>query len=247
MIASYHKYLSARAAQQKLLESHLRAQYLDRVQYWESRAESRLQTNELVLIQDGMDQGKFACPRHPRLRAKAFEGLAGARPRLHIVGALLHGHCLAFGITEPTVPKDSNTQIELIAHLLTRLQKKHAVNLSQMRVTIQCDNCCRELKNNPVLRWLASNVSSGTIRAARVRNLRSGHSREDIDQIFGSLAQYLVTHGSKAETSAAFEEHIKKFLDTLPRKHEKDRYVVRIDRARDWRLCHNYYFHSWFF
>ena len=151
-----------------------------------------------------------------------------------VVGALIHGHMACFAIGEPTVPKDSNTQVELLSHLLTRLQKKHGLDLSRMRVTIKCDNCCGELKNNPVLRWLTSLVSSSTIRAARLRNLRSGHPHEDIDQMFGSLTQYLVSHGSKAETSAAFEEHLKKFLDTLPRKHEKDCYVLRIDRARDW-------------
>ena len=96
---------------------------------------------------------------------------------------------VCFAIVEPTVPKDRNTQIELLSHLLTRLQKKHGLDLSQMRATIKCDNCCRELKNNPLLRWLASLVSSGTTRAARLRNLRSGHSHEDIDQIFRSLAR----------------------------------------------------------
>ena len=48
---------------------------------------------QTVIIQDGLDQSKFSCPRHPELRAKAFESLAGARPltRDRVFGARTHG------------------------------------------------------------------------------------------------------------------------------------------------------------
>ena len=58
----------------------------NRVQGLEFRVQGLgFRADELVSIQDGIDQSKFACPRHTKLRAKAFEGLSGARPRLHIV------------------------------------------------------------------------------------------------------------------------------------------------------------------
>ena len=233
LIASFSKFISARSAQQSMLEAHLKAQYLDRVCYWESRALSRLRTDEIVLIQDGMDQGKFACPRHPSLHAKIFESLSGARPRLHVTGIIVHGHLVAFALTEPTLPKDSNTQIAIMSHILTILQRRGVV-LPKMRLTVQCDNCCRELKNNPCLRWLGSLISAGLIRAGRLRSLRSGRSHEDIDQVFGACARSILS--CKAETSQIFKEHLHSFLETLPRRHEEARHVFRISRTRDWSL-----------
>ncbi|CAE7359672.1 unnamed protein product [Symbiodinium sp. CCMP2592] len=235
LIQSYSRHIAARCAQQHLLEAHLRSQYLDRVQYWQSRASSRLNTEELVVIQDGMDQSKFACPRHPFLAAKCFETLTSARPRLHIVGVLAHGHLMALALTEPTVPKDSSTQLELLSHVLTRVQAS-GCKLQNMRLTVQCDNCCRELKNNQTLRWMASLVSRRILRAARLCNLRSGHSHEDIDQAFGSCAAFLVKKAAKAESSDSFQQHLTNFLEELPRPHEKERAVVRISRVRDWLL-----------
>ncbi|CAE7210987.1 unnamed protein product, partial [Symbiodinium pilosum] len=235
LISAYSRFLNARVAQQKLYEAHLRAQYLDRVAYWQNRAESRNRTLELVVIQDGMDQGKFGVPRHPMMKAKSMEGLVAARPRLHMTGILAHGWCLAFALSESTLAKDSNTQIELLAAVLTKIQEQGA-DLSKLRLTLQVDNCCREAKNNQVVRFLAALVSNGTLPAARIRNLRSGHSHEDIDQIFGQCAEDILHNCRRAETSDDFRRHLEHFLQRkIHRPHEEQRFVFKVDRTRDWK------------
>ena len=238
LLSSFSKWISARVAQTALFENHLKAQYLDRVLYWESRAQSRLREGELVLIQDGMDQAKFSCPRHPALRAKSLEGLVAARPRLHVTGVLVHGHAMLFALSEANVAKDSNSSIELLSHALTLVQRQ-GHDLSKFRVTVQCDNTCRELKNNQCMRYLAALVSNKVVRAARIRNLRSGHSHEDIDQIFGTCAKSIVASCNKAESSADFLRHLQEFVTALPRTYEEGRYAVRLERARDWRLAYS--------
>ena len=235
LISSFSRFLKARVAQQHLYETHLRAQYLDRVSYWQNRAESRTGPLELLVIQDGMDEAKFACPRRPMMKAKSMEGLVGARPRLHMTGILAHGWCLAFALSEPSLPKDSSTQIELLARVLT-LVKQQGGDLSKMRVTLQVDNCSREAKSNQMLRFLTALVSNKTIRSARLRNLRSGRSHEDIGQVFGQIAQHLITSCKVAQTSDQFRQHLESFLQKIDRPHEKLRKVLKVSRTRDWTL-----------
>ncbi|CAK9028040.1 Uncharacterized protein SCF082_LOCUS18188 [Durusdinium trenchii] len=59
-------------------------------------------------------------------------------PRAHVIGALIHGRGVVFAVTEPDLPKDATTHIELLAHILTLVSKQE--NLADLKVTLQCDN-----------------------------------------------------------------------------------------------------------
>ena len=87
------------------------------------------------------------------------------RPRAHVAGALVHGYGVYFIVSEPNLPKDATTQIEIIANVLTRLQSQ-GVKLNEVSFTLQVDNTPRECKNNIMLSFLASLVSRGN-QAAR--------------------------------------------------------------------------------
>jgi len=51
---------------------HLHAQYKDRTCLWQLQAEaSEPNADVIVICTDGLDQAKFALPRHPDLRANA--------------------------------------------------------------------------------------------------------------------------------------------------------------------------------
>ena len=65
-------------------------------------------------------------------------------------------------------------------------------------------------------------------------HLTTGHSHDDIDQIFGSLALHLVRHCRTAETTSDFVKSIDQFCKGARRPHEKTRVVCQIDRHRDW-------------
>lgn len=223
---------AARAAQQKLYHTHLRHQYCDRLVYWKMRADSRDSFVPVVtMVTDGMDQSKFCLPRHEAMRSKDFGSFI--RPKLHISAIIAHGWHVIFQISPPDLPKDSNASIELISHSLTVLQKQGA-NLRDLHVNIQSDNTCRECKNSPMIRYLSSLVSSRTIRSAALNCLRSGHSHEDIDQVFGQLATFML-RSKDLQDPTDVKRCIQAFLDKA-KLFEKERRVVIIDQTRDWKL-----------
>ena len=119
LISSLADHLNARKVQQDLLYTHLQAQFRDRSCYWRMRGLARARGLDVVCIQDGIDQSKFIVPRTSLMRAKTFEGFM--RPKLHIVGVIAHGRHVAFYISEPNIPKDSNTSCEILADSLQRL------------------------------------------------------------------------------------------------------------------------------
>ena len=222
----------ARGAQQKLYYEHLRQQYSDRIIYWTARAESRDRSMPSVtIVTDGMDQSKFSLPRHEAIRSKEFASFV--RPRLHISAAIAHGWCVVFLVTPPETHKDSNTSIELLSHTLTVL-KRLGAHLPSLHINIQSDNTCRECKNSMLMRWMTSLVASQAVQSMSLGCLRSGHSHEDIDQHFGRLSQWL-NRWKVLQTPDDTVACIRAFLDQA-KFFEKDRYVVALNRTRDWRL-----------
>ena len=70
-----------------------------------------------------------------------------------------------------------------------------------------------------------------------MKHLRSGHSHEDIDQVFGSVAFFIIVkHGSHLETPDNFVAMIQRYVNSAPRPHEPERVVVRLDGHRPWWL-----------
>ena len=116
----------------------------------------------ISLICDGMDQAKFAYPRSPVMMGKQFSNLS--RPRAHIVGMKLHGKAVFFAVSRADCAKDANHHFEFIAAALTMIQKKFQLNLRQCHLHVQSDNCCREVKNNSVLRGLSALTSKGALK-----------------------------------------------------------------------------------
>lgn len=149
-------FLRARERQARLFHQHLLSQYADRQAYWALRSQSRLRnTNHITIIQDGMDQCKFAWPRTPLCRGKDLNTMI--RPRLSIVGCLAHGYCLFFTASDQTHAKDSSTMAEIFSHMLTRLAKL-GVRLTDTYIHLIADNTSRETKNSTTLRLLTALV-----------------------------------------------------------------------------------------
>lgn len=84
-----------------------------------------------------------------------------ARPRAHIVACKLHGAGVFFAVARADAAKDSNFHFEFIAIALTLVQKKYRLNLQDVHLHVQSDNCCREVKNNTIVRGLSALVSRG--------------------------------------------------------------------------------------
>ena len=97
----------------------------------------------------------------------------------------------------------------------------------------------RESKSQNGLAIISQHVFTqpGVVYAARLRHLRSGHSHEDIDQIFGRLAAHMSKHARHATGPHDFRSIIQDWLDSkLDRPHELGRHAVILDQCRDWKL-----------
>lgn len=233
MLRELGHFLVAKRKQAELYRTHLYSQYRDRMTYWSMRASSRLKVNgHIVAIIDGMDQCKFSYPRTPLVRAKSLSTFI--RPKLHIVGALCHGFSMTFTVSDHDHPKDSSVMNEILCHLLTRLGR--SIRLQDHYIHIVSDNTSRECKNNTTLRMLSALTTHGVIMGGSLRNLRSGHSHEDIDQLFGNAALFVVRHAKQVETPDQFVGVLQKFCATAHRPYEKERLVVKLDQHRNWIL-----------
>ena len=234
MIRHLSHHLRARTQQQTYYWEHLRAQYADRLVYYDLRSKSRSHDGRnICVIQDGLDQSKVAIPRSSWQKGKEYASLN--RPKLHVSLTLVHGFFLLWTISNPDTQKNSDASVETLCHALHLLQSKHGVVLSQTHLNIQADNTVREIKNNHCLRWAAAQVSSGNLLGISFRFLRTGHSHEDVDQCFGRLAKH-ISKLQKAETPDDFLASIQTFASNMYRPHEPGRYVVCMNETRDWKL-----------
>ena len=167
LIRSMAGHLRARQKQVEHFANHLKSQYQDRLVYWDLRAQSRLRNNlEVTIICDGMDQNKFLFPRSGLFRSKDLQSMT--RPKAHVAAAIIHGHAVIFCVSPPEVRKDANSCVELLAYCLQRLSQK--LDLSKVTVNIQSDNASREIKNNHVIRWLASLVCHRSMASTAIRS-----------------------------------------------------------------------------
>lgn len=227
-------HLRARSAQRELYNQHLHNQYRDRAEYWRRRAASRLGGADVTIIADSMDQAKFAYPRGDVFRSKDLGSFQ--RPRAHITGVIAHGHLTLFSVSSQDLRKDSNTMVELVSHTLTLLSQR-GYNLRKCSLSVQCDNTTRELKNNPMMKYLCYLVSNSVVAKASLCALRTGHSHEDIDQLFGQLARFLATKARVAATPEDFVDIIQRWMDVaMKRPFEPGKHCVYLDQTRNWQL-----------
>lgn len=233
---------NALQAQMRQYAYHLKRQYEDRVLYWGSRSLSRMAglgsdgVQTLVLICDGMDHAKFRYPRSLSMVSKAFDNFI--RPHLNMHAVILHGKMALLATSESWLPKDSNFCVELVAHVLHTISAAEIdgcrTDLRSCRVVLQSDNTCRELKNNGLLRFLGQLVGSKKLYSAELRCLRKGHTHEDIDAFFASVA-CAIEACQDVHLPSDFSQLLSDYLATA-RKHEPLKKVCQVDAARDWSL-----------
>ena len=205
---------AAKAEAYRKYSHHILSQWLDRQVYWAFRSQSQqyfrqmldlggkllqgsLTTNLLSCIMDGLDQAKLRTPRVLHRHSKLYDALF--RPACHMVGCWIHGFKLHFYISDADQRKDSNAQLEVLSRSLSDLfDEFHQLPAG---LQVQQDNCFREGKNQYVLAYLLLLVILAVLRHTLASYLRTGHSHEDIDQVFGAESGFL----AKREWSTALE------------------------------------------
>ena len=183
---------------------HVLSQWMDRQIYWKLRALSQryfgtigitqiqdsIYSSCLTAILDGMDQSKLRTPRFGYQRiSKQLEALF--RPTLHLTAAWLHGHKVWLPVSDESLKKDSQTQAEILSRALSDLCVSVATKQLPLGFHLQQDNCFREGKNKYIVSYCLLLVVVGAFRWSSTGFLRTGHSHEDVDQIFGQLSRLL--------------------------------------------------------
>ena len=183
--------LLKRNRQVQLYEEHKNAQYRDRRVYWSVRAEAMLVPLTVCIILDGMDQGRFCCPRSEIMKSKSLEPLQ--RPRLHVNAAICHGRTLLVSVSPADFPKNTDVTIELVAACLTMLAHEGLV-LARAHLHLQLDNTSSSNKNNHMFPnsarvgvctpendaclycgWLSASLSVNIPPRCRLSNLSCSH------------------------------------------------------------------------
>lgn len=201
-------------------ENHLLSQYRDREVYYYEREQS-VQTSKgqltgprstATMIIDAMDQAKFACPRHLP-NAKSLQD--AMRPRLHVVGVRVAGYFKRGYIIEPTISKDGDLWMEIIYLVLQDIVvfcRTHKIAMPQ-RLVIVSDNA-GDNKSGYTFSFCGALMGGLLFRVLFQLYLRTGHSHEDIDAMFGLWAAFL-TRQKTLQTPYEFRNALRKgFPDT---------------------------------
>ena len=236
---------------------HLLSQWLDRQFYWRVRALSRnffsaamslstsklrmldTSTSYLTVIMDGMDQSKLRIPKMGYARlTKTMEQLF--RPTLHLAATWLHGFKVLVSIGDEDCKKDAECQIEQLARGLSHLVR--STSQLPLNLHVQTDNCFREGKNRFLLNWGLLLVVLGIFRSVCFGYLRTAHSHEDVDQVFGQLARYLA--GRTIHSAEAMVNFIQNATSRKAsaaetsgpsRLHGSDAFTYKLDEVTSWK------------
>ena len=130
-------------------------------------------TNLVCVMQDGMDQAKFCCPRVKGLESKSKLFSQLYRPRLHVAATWVHGRRFHIAVSDEDMPKDAVWEIEQLSRALDALF--HDVGLP-MGLSCHADNTYREFKNRHCLSFMILLVALQTFRWTMASFLRVGHS-----------------------------------------------------------------------
>ena len=187
-------------------------------------------TSFLKVLVDGMDQAKFRCPRNLKANA-AFANVQ--RPALHLTGAVAIGLCEVYYILGPDTKKDSNMVATCLAHLLDRCQlvvENRPDYCLPRHLIIGADNCTRETKNAYLAQFGAFLVGRGIFDSVEFQFMVTGHTKNELDQRFSSVATILNKAGT-LETPLQFANymthHVKPEVAT-------EMHVEVLDATRDW-------------
>ena len=226
----------AMRAQMNQLQRHLRRQYRDRQQYWHFRSLSRVSSSSsspavLTVILDSMDQGKHSWPRSGVMQSKEF--CSWSRPRLSSTTMIAHGFLVLTVLSPHFVTCNSSRSVEVISHGLTLINKA-GCDLRHTHLVIQGDNASKEIKNNCLLQWAATQVAVRRLGQCTVSFLSSGHSHEDVDGLFSLYSQWL-DRKPELHTPSSFRLAYEEFLGKPEhRPHEPLKKVIIMSRYRDW-------------
>jgi len=144
------------------------------------------------MIADGMDQSKSNLPHFAGWRM-----MKGIEPqglcKTHITGVMMHGKNTLSVVDLFSVPHDSNLTLNSVTESIMRNYPDRSMPET---LFIQFDNCWRDNKNRFVFGFLSMMVALSIVKVVEISFLMVGHTHEDIDGIFGNIAQILMKYNA---------------------------------------------------
>ena len=195
---------------------HLNKQRIQREKYYYHRSKAISYPDEyLCIIMDGMDQKKTNLPVLGRYTKDE------APLRLRLVGVKVHGKRNYAFLVDSTVPGGGNLMIEILRQVLNDLDEKNELPTKNPKFYLQVDNC-GENKNKTLFAFLVDLVKRGVFNKIKVGFLMVGHTHEDIDSFFSTIAAKLKSgivcpdfQSMVAAIQSAFDEPFDKPLVTF--------------------------------
>ena len=187
----------------KALRAHLEDVKHEKLYYYHNRDVGRNSpTRVLSIITDGADQSKYG---FPHFKDKSHMSDQVPKIKMHLYGALVHGHG-AYAFTMPDHEKQGhNTTIQVLQEIFLDFRKKGKVLPPVLK--LQLDNTTKTNKGQFLYGYLAMLVEYGVFQEIEVSFLPVGHTHEDIDQFFSRIAVYLRHHDtfSRAQLTEAIK------------------------------------------
>lgn len=187
---------------------------------------------------DGMDQAKFRTPRNLSASSVFCQAV---RPALHLTGAIAFGVLEAYFIMGPDTKKDANMNCTCISKTLdlckSALAKMGPEYGLPRHAIIAADNTPREAKNQFFATFAASLVSQHHFDTLEVQFLQAGHTKNEIDQRFSTIATAL-SRAPVLETPTDFANWILQHVRPL---HGKELHVFVLDETWDFQKMYQDY------
>jgi hypothetical protein len=104
------------------------------------------------------------------------------RPTIHCHGCIIHGFKEQLTLSDADFPKDSNTEIQVLSDAIQDIWN-HCTEKDVPppdHITVQADNCSREMKNQFTILFGIFLILIGTVISITFNYLRKGHTHEDI-------------------------------------------------------------------
>ena len=175
-----------RAQLKRFRASHHNKQTVQRLKYYKHRRKARKNPSRyLSIIIDGMDQKKTNCP--------AMGKFTKDDPPLvqRVMGVKVHGIGSYAFIVDDTVRKGANLVCEILRLVLNDLNSQQKLPHDEPVLYLQVDNC-GENKNKTLLAFLTDLVRRKIFRKIKAGFLMVGHTHDDIDQIFSTIATHIL-------------------------------------------------------
>jgi hypothetical protein len=188
----------------KEIQDHINEVMREKDLYYDNRRRARKHPRKyLSLIIDGADMKAHEIPHFAEISKLTSEA---KRLKLHLYGALAHGHGAFFTTCPDHEAQGNNVTIHMIWDVINKVHKKKGY-LPKV-LLLQLDNTTKQNKGKYLFGFLGLLVAMGVFTKVLLGFLPVGHTHEDIDQAFSRLSVYL--RMNNAFTRKAIGEAVRK-------------------------------------